>query len=324
MVDLNLMLPQSFFLEEERSGYLVSSKMKQVWAVELDLLNEFVNFCDHHGLTYFAMGGTLLGGVRHKGFIPWDDDIDILMPRNDYEKFRFLSCEFSYPYHFQDEYSEPGVLYGHAKLRNSDTTAISEPYLGVEHGNLSFNMGIFIDVFPLDNMPDELSERELWFSELKQVAANAWKLRKYSHRGIPQHDKLMDEELDRLNSIGRPNYWFEEYDRILSRYKDVKTDHNTIYCLSRSTQKRWEYFNSDFNESMDLPFEMLRVKVPKNYDNILTKCYGDWRVEKRVPSLHSSVGGSYFDTDKSYRNFLDNNGCLNRELVINLMANRNN
>ena len=107
MVPLKLQIDSSFFLQEERDNYVVSPKMKKIWAVELDLLNEFARVCEENGLKWFAHAGTMLGAVRHKGFIPWDDDIDLIMPREDYERFcRIAPVAFSNPYFFQNEQTD--------------------------------------------------------------------------------------------------------------------------------------------------------------------------------------------------------------------------
>ena len=99
---------QFSFLEEElRSGYLVSSKMKKIWAVQLDLLEQIKHVCSRYHLTYYADSGTLLGAVRHKGYIPWDDDIDIVMKRSDYNKLiEIAPIEFKKPYFLQSAHSE--------------------------------------------------------------------------------------------------------------------------------------------------------------------------------------------------------------------------
>lgn len=135
-------LPREFFESEVRNDFYVSTKRKKVWAVELDILLQFDKVCKKHGLRYFLDGGTLLGAVRHKGFIPWDDDLDVIVSRDDYEKLMGLSGEFSEPYFMQTPYTSPGSFYSFIKLRNSNTSAIDKPF--VFQG---FNMGMVIDVF---------------------------------------------------------------------------------------------------------------------------------------------------------------------------------
>ena len=88
-----MMINASFYKEEIRSGFLVTEKRKKVWAAELQMLEKFDEICQKHNLTYYAYYGTLLGAVRHQGFIPWDDDIDVVMFRDDYEKFQAIAPE---------------------------------------------------------------------------------------------------------------------------------------------------------------------------------------------------------------------------------------
>ena len=80
--------PDSYFEDEVKAGFFVSAKMKSYWAMQLEVLNEIDRICRKHHIQYFAEWGTLLGTVRHRGYIPWDDDMDIAMKRMDYEKFR--------------------------------------------------------------------------------------------------------------------------------------------------------------------------------------------------------------------------------------------
>ena len=79
-------LPEEFYKEEVRNDYKISSEMKKIWSIELDLFNQLDRICKKHNITYYADGGTLLGAVRHHGFIPWDDDMDFMMYRDDFEK----------------------------------------------------------------------------------------------------------------------------------------------------------------------------------------------------------------------------------------------
>ena len=91
MQKLKIDLPDGFLDEEIREGYLVTSDMKKVWAVELDLFAEFDRVCRKYDITYYADAGTMLGAVRHKGFIPWDDDIDVKLSRENYVPSRTAS-----------------------------------------------------------------------------------------------------------------------------------------------------------------------------------------------------------------------------------------
>lgn len=135
---IKIQLPKGFLDAEMRCGYQVTTEMKKVWAVQLDLLYEFQRVANKHGIKYIANGGTMLGAVRHKGFIPWDDDTDIMMMRDEYERFcQIAPKEFKHPYFFQTEHTEPGSLRCHAQLRNSETTAIIK---SEQNGSCTFNL----------------------------------------------------------------------------------------------------------------------------------------------------------------------------------------
>ena len=127
-----------------------TDEMTALKKIEVEILKEFVAACDELGLRYYLLGGTLLGAIRHQGFIPWDDDIDVGMPRQDYEIFLEKGQELlSKNLFIQHLRSEENYLLPFAKIRNSDTAFIQDSVK-----KRSMNHGIFIDVFPLDGYPE--------------------------------------------------------------------------------------------------------------------------------------------------------------------------
>lgn len=298
-LDLKTMLPikltfSDFFLnEEERCGYTISAEMKKIWAVELDLLDEFQRVCEKCNLKWWIEGGTLLGAVRHKGYIPWDDDIDVVMLRDDYDKLMKVgSSEFQFPYFFQSVFTDYDYYRGHVQLRNSLTTAVLPSECMRE-----FNQGIFIDIFPLDALPDDETEYEELRKQSIRMRAN---LKRYHHFPMLKRRNIfanwieqmrIDKEIDEKS--------FEAYYRLyedMFRRKKI-SDCNRVSLISAYSTD----FNVDkhlFDETIYLDFENLRVPAPKNYDQYLKAEFGDdYMTPIKAPSLHGSV---IFDTEHSY------------------------
>ena len=145
-----------FYKEEVRCGYTVNEKTKRVWAVQLEMLDEVERICKANGLKYFADSGTLIGAIRHEGYIPWDDDIDLVMLREDYDKFVQIAPKWlKEDLVLQTVYTGKNYLRGHAQIRNSKTCGCNE-----EDKKAGYNCGIFIDIFPLDGMPKTEKERK--------------------------------------------------------------------------------------------------------------------------------------------------------------------
>ena len=137
---------------------LDSETLRNLQLVELELLQEFDRICRKHGIPYCIIAGTMLGAVRHGGFIPWDDDADVALLRDDYERFRAV-CEKELDpakYYFQDHVVTPGYRWGYGKLRRANTLFLREHQ---EH--MPYDQGVFIDVFPLDAVPESHAGRAL-------------------------------------------------------------------------------------------------------------------------------------------------------------------
>ncbi len=306
MLPIKLKLPDGFLEEEVRCGYTVTAEAKKLWAVELDLLNELDKVCKAHNIKYYANAGTLLGAVRHKGFIPWDDDIDIMMPRKDYEKLCKHYNEFASPYFFQTEYTDPGSLRGHAQLRNSKTTGILKSEL---NAGFTFNQGIFIDIFPMDNMPGnnnvkrKFIKRILRMQKLTRLFRNVPAKKGYGNNRVKiAIKKAISPFLFITNKAFRVDHkLYKRYERLMQKYNGTRTKEialmNFLYVLGRNEWERSWFVN----DPIIMDFEMLKIPVPSQYDKVLTKTYGEWHKYQIGTTQH---GGLFVDTDNSYKKYI--------------------
>lgn len=297
-----LAIDESFYQEEVRSGYTVSAGMKKVWAVELDLLYQLQQMCDHYGLKFYASGGTMLGAMRHGGMIPWDDDIDLMMMRDDYEKLCSLADEFESPYCLQFGGNTEGYFHGHAQLRNTETTAVVKVELPMHH---PFNQGIFIDIFPLDHVtPDKkLRHRQaVRIDRYRDIAKKLYRttrgfradeastLRKAAHVVMPAVNRVVS--YDRM---------YARMEAEAQRYNDVPTEYVGKLTYSPFNVKLYDLV-SEFEETEMTPFEMLQIPVPKGWEKHLRRQFGNWREFVIGTSDH---GGVYFDPDTPYDVWID-------------------
>lgn len=305
MIDISITLPSNFLEEEVRDGYLVTPKTKELWAIQLDLLSQVVSLCDAYGIQYFLCGGTLLGAIRHKGYIPWDDDLDIMMTRNNYNKFCEIAAQkLKYPYFIQTEKTDPGCLYRFAKIRNSMTTGIeNKPYY---QNNKRINQGIFIDVFCLDKIPDDQVDRNKYFNDLYKIWGKVWQIGAYESHFIQLgfwEDMKMRARLFIMKLTGNRNYYNSKFEKLAGKYKDDDTKEccHIAGALRKEAvvDKRYLWSCNDYESFKESYFEFLKLSIPVEYEHQLKALYGDWHKPVMGQNSHGEL---IVDTDKSYVN----------------------
>lgn len=287
----------SFLNPEIRCDFPVSEKRKKIWAVQLDMIQKLDEVCRTHNLTYYAANGTLLGAIRHGGFIPWDDDVDVVMPRKDYDRLISIAKDaFPHPYFLHGE--EPNYYRNYLRLRNENTTAI--PMKDFTH---NCSKGIFIDIFPIDGCTDNALVQKLRYGQIAVLSEMA---DSYCYHG----------EHKRLKPVRQVLYLaakFKGYPALLQQLHKVrsctpveaaKTVH-TITHGNAPTVCPAEWYGAP----RMVPFESLQLPIPAEAEKLLADIYGDYMtlppIEKRGQK-HTI----FFDPDQPYSEY---EGRLTRE-----------
>lgn len=295
---IKIELPEHFLESEVRCGYEVSEKLKKIWAVELDLLKQLLDVCKKHDINVQVFAGTLLGAVRHNGFIPWDDDVDVAMTREDFNKLCIVAPqEFCYPYFFQTGLSDQKYFLGYGRLRNSLTT-------GIIRGNetMEYNNGIYIDVFALDGMTDckILEAIQAFFIRILIKICTAYQMT----------GKLGYSFNDLILRVLRPFVRVVSYPRWVSIYNWVISLLTNMSCrigLRTHLQygDRYWILKSELEEMTELCFENILVPAPKAYELILSRTYGDYMTFPPAEQRGKWHEGQIrFEPDMPYKEFL--------------------
>lgn len=290
----NSILPESFFKEEVICDFKVDIERKKLWAVSLDLLFKFDEICRKHHLNYTLAYGSLLGAIRHHGIIPWDDDVDVFMLREDYEVLKTLKDEFQDPYFLQIP-GEDGYCYSYAKVRNSNTTALSYSFRYCD-----FNQGIPLDIFILDNLNQGTFKQD--FEKAERLIRECSTLMR---RTNPHPGERDQQFLSQFPVVRSEKEVIDELERAIIKDKDaVDTDKcitltNLMYDLKRGTFPR-----SCFTDLTEISFYGHPVFIPKDYDQVLKIIYGDYMSLPPIEERGKWHSTSVFDTDKPYTTYV--------------------
>lgn len=285
--------PVSFFDEEERNGFLVDSFRKRMWAVLLDMALELDRVCRKYGIQYFLSDGTLLGAVRHHGFIPWDDDFDVHMPRKDYERFIQLGSEFKSPLFLQTPYTDPAFFYAPARIRNSNTTGLI-PMFKYQ----PFNQGIWLTIFPLDVMdPDEGIKIYQRINKLNIENST--------------YMRMTNPNLDENNRIRVKNYsgrnpleTYEEIHHLARTYEGTETGYRVVMVHTMDDYRKKLFRAEDYSIAIPCEVEGYVFPIPCGYHRILTQYYGNYWELPPDSERGKKHSGTIWDPDTTYLNYI--------------------
>lgn len=297
-------MEKEYFVNGKAHYFQVSEKRQKVWDCELGIIQELERICKKYNLTYFLDAGSLLGAVRHKGFIPWDDDIDLLMPRKDYDKLiEVAGEEIKYPYFLQHITTDPKYPGLHVKIRDSRTTAIIKSWLFTD-----VNQGIFIDIFPLEGLPNDKNEADVLYRKAS-VMGRAIKSFYNFDKILSLNPRIIMMLLKRRriakSLITDSDDYVRQYLEFEQMFKDIDYDAcNFVGPLSFNfaNERVFKFPRECFSEAVYVDFENIKLPVPKDYDPVLKAYFGDdYMTPKLFPSEH---GSAYYDTEKSYTHYL--------------------
>ncbi len=263
------------------------SEINELQKIQLSMLKDFDAVCQKHRISYQLFSGTALGAVRHKGFIPWDDDIDVVMLREDYERFfDSASKELdSNKYYVQREFSEHWPMF-FSKLRLNGTTYIEKYH---SH-DARIHQGIYIDIFPCDNLSDSRLMQKLQYIASKIVIAKSLYARGYETNSTV---KKCFMQFCRILPT-------EPFKRLCIRRNDSSSLKVHTFFGGGKKFERSIFFREWFEQSVKMRFEDSEFPVSAHYDEMLRVMYGDYMVmptlEQRVCKRHAAI----VDINKPY------------------------
>ena len=307
--------PEHFFEKEIRWDFEISEMMKRAWAAELELVEIIENICSRHDLHYFATGGTLLGAIRHKGFIPWDDDIDLTMLRADYNKL--IKCLHNElpdgiviaGMHSPVERLQKASLCPHLRIIADEEYWSFPEYLNRFHGFPYPRIGI--DIFPMDyiSTDDDLLDFQLSAYYALNFTVQNFELYIKENQMTSQLqylEKMCHVTFDRNKYL--PTQLLQTLDQIAQMADPSTSTKLTNMQYSAGSTQRPLYGRQDswYTETLVVPFEHTQMRIPKGYEHILSHDFGDYMKPVKFTSDHEYP--FYKKQEKELRRMFDEAG----------------
>jgi len=253
----------------------MTTNMDLLHKVDMDIVKEVVAICDKYNLMYYMLGGTMLGAIRHKGFIPWDDDIDLGMPRRDYEIFlKAAPKELSENLKVVNYKTDPDYHYYITRIQDTDTKVIEERI-----GNEGKYTHASIDIFPIDGTPNQPVMRKIYFFRVlfhRAMMSLCYKdsIDRKRPRSKPEKALLWIMEKVPVEKMTTPYKEKEKIDRLLKHQSIDGAEY--IGNIMGAYRTREIVPASFYGKGKMYPFEDIELRGMEDYDAYLTYTYGDY------------------------------------------------
>lgn len=263
-----------------------AEELRTIQTLELTILEKFITVCNEHSIDYFLVGGTALGAIRHGGFIPWDDDIDVGMTRANYEKFlRIAPQSLPSNFYLQTPYTDKHSPYCYSKIRINGTKFVEYP-----NRNLKTHHGVYLDIFPFDEVPDDEVKNRKHYSKVQKLVLL------YVYRQSPDLSQPPKSAKNYIRAIVRrfvhicckliPRDWIlSTLDKTLTMYNN--TGNQAISCLYCPKRNSAYLQYDELYPLIDHAFENLTARIPNKCDIYLSNQYGDY---KKLPPESERYG----------------------------------